>query len=168
MPTPMPKHVEVQFYHVIGAIVVRYGTIDSLVAQICSNLIEDFGGHSSQKEPPRRLSVRLELIGKCFRNKPELAEMTEFMAAVCDSIKNIDVIRHYLVHGLLTEYWPEKEAYQFTKLDPNEDKTSYEQNSITISHDQLADLAQACTEVVRQLSGAGKYLLGAAAARDGQ
>lgn len=168
MKAPMPKHVEMQFYHVIGGIVIRYGFIDSLVAEAARILFEELGGHSSQKHPVRPMSVRLEYIGKCLRNKPELASLTSMGEEMIGSVKNLDGMRQFLIHGMLTEYFPVPGLFQFTKLDPNDSKTGYEQESMAFSQAQLAEMANLCTEVVRGLTWLGKELQAVAAAKKGQ
>jgi hypothetical protein len=155
-PVALPKEVEIELYHVMGGIIIRFGFIDALTADICRILFEDLGGHSSQKKPPRPLSVRLEYIGRCFRNKPELAAMKDDVEILAKAIKEIDFLRNFLVHGCLTGYYGH--TYQFTKLDGREDFSGYDQNSMMLAHDKLAELAQACTHAVRGLTEIGRKL----------
>src|SRR6478752_4807748 len=122
---PMPKHVEIELYHTIGGIVIRYGFIDTLIADLCRILFEDLGGHSSEKKPPRPIGVRLKYIAKCFRNKPELAHWKDGAEDFIELIKTVDGVRNYLIHGCLTQYYPDQKAFRFTKLDRNEDETGY-------------------------------------------
>jgi hypothetical protein len=166
--TPMPENVRIQLYHTLGGIIFSYGFVDSLVATVCRVLFEDLGGHPSQKQAFRPMGVRLRYMEKCFRNKPELAEMTEDALFLVARIRELDDLRNYLVHGCMTEYFPDGEAFQFTKVDMNSDRSGYEQWSKTLTHAQLAEMAQACTYVVRGLTPIGKRLEGLAGARKGQ
>ena len=170
MPTPMPKNVEIEFYHVIGGLVVRYGYIDSLIATVCKNLFEDLGGHSSQKRAPRPMGVRLEYIGKCARNKPELSAQRDRMEAFCDLVSQIDWFRNFVIHGCMTEYFPDPVApsFQFTKLDTRLDGTGYDQVSMTICRSDLVQLAQASGEVVDSIRIVGTELRDMVAAEKGQ
>lgn len=155
---PIPKNVEVEFYHTIGGIVIRYGFIDTLIADMCRIFFEDLGGHSSEKKPPRPISVRLGYLGKCFRNKPEVAHWKEVYEDFHELIEGVDGVRNYLIHGCLTQYFPDRTAFQFTKLDRNADETGYQQNSVTYTKDQLVQFAHACTEIVRNLQMIGRDL----------
>src|SRR5262249_14451257 len=150
----MPKHVEIEFYHVIGGIVIRYGYIDALVGTICQTLFVDLGGHSSQKQAPRPMSKRLEYVLKCFRNKPELGALKTMAENICATIEQVDLHRTYIVHGSMTEYTPHETnpSFQFTKVDPKDTKDGYDQTSITFFREELAHVAQTCTEVVRGLT----------------
>jgi hypothetical protein len=60
---------ERHFITLLGEIIMRWGYIDTLLAQTCNVLFEELGGHSSEKTPPVALGRRLAYVGKCFRNK---------------------------------------------------------------------------------------------------
>jgi hypothetical protein len=153
-PMPMPKHVETIFYHAIGGIVIRYAYIDAIMATLCDVLFTELGGYPGFKEAPQCMSKRLGLMGKCFRNKPELADLKGMAENLRTTIKEIDLHRAYIVHGCMTEYSPNgggPPVFQFTKVDPKESRDGYDQTSITLTQPQLAHIAQACTQVVRGL-----------------
>jgi hypothetical protein len=165
MSTPLPKQVEIEFYYVIGGIVIRYGFIDAFVAAFMKTLFEDLGGHSSQKKAVRPMATRLAYINKCFRNKAELAHLTGDAENITSSIANLDALRAYLIHGWLTEYYPAQSAFQFTKIDPNHDRSGYVLNTAVFTYARLNEMAQLCTDVVRDLEAFGKALDAVSSAR---
>jgi len=159
MSTPLPKPTEIQFYHVVGGIIIRFGYIDALLADMCRILFEHLGGYSSQKRPPTRISERLTFVQKCFSGKPTLVAMAADVEDICKVIKDIDYHRNYIVHGAMTRYSPDpdpyKSTYEFTKVDKRDDNSGYDHFAITLSYRQLVDLAKACEEVVRGLTSVG-------------
>jgi hypothetical protein len=160
MPTPLTREVWTVFYHAIGRVVVKYGFIDALIATTCRVLFEDLGGHSSQKKAPRPMGVRLEYIGKCFRNKPELADLKQMAENICATIQQLDFYRAYLVHGCMTEHFTHDSnpSFEFTKVDTKKDGDGYEQVAITVSLQELAYLAETSTQVINGLTTLGKCL----------
>jgi hypothetical protein len=170
MPTPLTREVWTVFYHAIGRVVVKYGFIDALIANTCKRLFEDLGGHSSQKKAPRPMGVRLEYIGKCFRNKPELADLKQTAENICATIEQIDFYRAYLIHGCMTEHFVHttNPSFQFTKLDPAEGGGGYEEKSITVSLQELSYLAETSTQVIAGLADLGHCLEALVTIRKGQ
>jgi hypothetical protein len=151
MPTPLPTHVEAEFYRVVGAIVIRYGFIDAHVASLCGMLFTDLGGHPSQKRPPRPMGTRLDYLGKCFRNKPQLSHVRQSAETCLTDVKTAETFRQYIVHGCLMEFFPQTTAFQFMKLDQKPDDSGYEPNSIVLTIEQLLQLAQTCANAIRGL-----------------
>jgi hypothetical protein len=154
----MPHLIESALYHAVGRVVTRWGYIDALLATLCSTLFEDLGGHTSAKKPPHPLSKRLEYIGKCFRNKPSIAEYAELMGLVCKTIKDIDTHRAFLVHGCMTEYHSVQQIFTFTKMDTKTDNSGYEQRSMDLSLNDLHQVAEASKQVISALSEMNKHL----------
>lgn len=158
MPLPMPREVEINLYHNIGAIIIRWGVLDALLATSCQILFENLKGHPSHKEPPRALSKRLEFMKKCFNNKPELAFAAQSVSDLCIAIEEIGKHRDYFVHGCLTDYFPEPTAYQFTKMDMKPDKTGYDQWSTKLSKTDLLNIAKSSEQVCVRLGEIGRTL----------
>lgn len=164
----MPDHVLIEFYHVLGGFITRYGFIDALIADMCRIITEDLGGHRSHKEPPQNMSRRRDLIEVYYRDDPGLAGDCEAITDICHTVKAIDYIRHFIVHGCQTEFFPEDQTYQFTKVDRRKDKTGYEQTSIKVTQSQLSDLTHSCEQTVRHLTPIGARLEEYATVRKGQ
>lgn len=170
MPTPLTPKVWTVFYHAIGRVIIKYGFIDTLVANTCHTLFVDLGGHSSQKKAPRPMGVRLAYLGKCFRNKPELFDLKQMAENICATIEQIDFYRAYIVHGCMTEHFPHEQnpGFQFTKLDTKNDGNGYEQNTIVVYLSELSQLAEASTQVISGLTELGKSLGPIVAVRNGK
>jgi len=150
--------VERPFLVSVGEIVIRWGYIDTLLAQTCGVLFEQFGGHSSEKRPPRALGRRLAYIGKCFRNNPTLLPLAALAENIATAARQIAKHRDFLVHGCLTEYIAAVPSFQFTKLDGREDNTGYEQTSTKLTERELIEISEAAFAVLLQLSELGTEL----------
>jgi hypothetical protein len=158
MPTSMPEQVRIEYYHVLGGFVERYGFIDSLVADMCMVLFEHLGGHPDFVSASQRFSKRREFILKCYAQNAELAADEGALKNIFQTVDGVDGYRHYLVHGCRTGFFPETQSYRFSRVDARDDRKGYEQVSITVSHDVLVQVTQAGAEVVKGLIPIGKRL----------
>lgn len=159
MEPPLPKEIEDEFHRVIGGIIIRFGFIDTLISNICHSLFVDLGGHSSQKETPRNMSVRLRYIGKCFRHKPVLHSLRDDMERLCQQVREVDKHRNFIVHGCLTQFFPFRNAFEFTKLDTNADNSGYNFTSAAFTYQELVDIAQTSSVIISGLANVGKCLI---------
>jgi len=154
----MPKHVQVIFYHVLGGFIARYGFIDSLVASMCQILFENMGGHPDFVSAPQRFTKRREFILKCYAVDPRLSPDEPALVNIFKTLDGVDDYRHFIVHGCHTDYFPEKEAHQFTRVDARDDRKGYQQISITVTHRVLTEVTQAGTQIVKGLVPIGDRL----------
>jgi hypothetical protein len=145
----MPKDIATRFYHAVGIIIIQWGYIDATLALICSGLFAEFGGHTAHKVAPRALGRRLDFFYKCFRDKQELAHMAEDVEGICKAIRSVDTYRNFFVHGAMMDYFPEDDAYKFTKLDSKD--VRYDNNSTRLTHVRLTEVAKTANEVVLAL-----------------
>jgi hypothetical protein len=152
MVNDVPWDIQQPLFKVVGAIVIRWGLVDTLIASTCSVLFEKLGGHPTQTEPPRNFRRRLDYIRKCFRHQPKLAHLSAELSSIANAAGEIAGLRDAIMHGALTGYKPHNSnpVFRFTKLDI--DKLTYEQSSMNISSDDLLKLVEAMDNVTARLS----------------
>jgi len=156
----MPREVEIVFYHSIGRLMNRWGYIDSLFSQLCSDLIEELG-HSPKGKVPWGLTDRLSFVLECFETDQRIRTGIDAVKAIVEDVKQVDIHRGYIVHGCMTQYFPEGPKFQFTKLDRTADRRSYEQFSMIIALDDIHQLSDASSDLVTGLSKIAKLVASA-------
>lgn len=153
----MPREVELVFYHSIGRLMNRWGYIDSLFSQLCSDLIKEMG-HIPKGKVPWGLTDRLNFVLECFEADWRIKNGIDAVKVIVEDVKQVDIHRGYIVHGCMTQYFPEGPRFQFTKLDRSADKRSYEQLSMIITLDEIHQLSDASSDLVAGLSQLGKLV----------
>jgi hypothetical protein len=153
----MPQEVEIVFYHSIGRLMNRWGYIDSLFSQICSDLIDGLG-HSPKGKAPWGLTERLNFVLDCFEADRRIKNGIDAVKVIVEDVKQIDVHRGYVVHGCMTQYFPEGPEFQFTKLDRSADRYKYEQYSMIITQQQIHQLSDVSTDLIVGLSEIAKLV----------
>jgi hypothetical protein len=156
MISGFPAAFEKPLYQIVGAIIVRWGLVDTLLTEICSILLVRFGGHPSQKEPPRNFKTRLKFIRKCFGNDPRLGALNSLAISIASDLSEIVKRRDSIIHGAITGYDLDGPVFRFTKL--NSDASKYEQTSSDISAQDLSQIANAIEDTISRLVTLGETL----------
>jgi hypothetical protein len=158
MPVNIDREIAEPFYRVVGAIIIKWGGVDTLITQTCKILFEDLGGHSAYKKPPHDLTTRLQFIQDCIGPNSALLPLKTQAEWICERTREVASHRTYIAHGLLTAYSPEGHVFQFTKVNKRADTTGYDQVSTNLSMAELLQIDEAVEQIMAALVQLGEAL----------
>jgi hypothetical protein len=114
---PIPPVETLELYGPVGEITVLWGMIDHLVhytgfamMRVLGTTPEKVGGW------PIMLGGRLAMIDKLSRNK-DFATVRPTWKRLFRSLRNLQDLRDYLVHGAAARHDPKKDAVLFVRVD---------------------------------------------------
>jgi hypothetical protein len=139
-------------YLAVGAIIIRWGMIDTLITQTCGEIIAIEG--LNRKAPPVSYEARDKFIRDHITAIHSLINLKDAILACLDDIAKIKPTREMLAHGMLTKQGLRR--HRFTKLQRSPKGYVQENQIYTLS--ELEIVAFACEKILRDLVHVGEQL----------
>jgi hypothetical protein len=138
---------------VIGACTIHWAMVEALLDTMVAVCFHRFGGNALEKDIPKMLNRKIDLLRRVFNRRPELADAKDAARVLFDKTKALADQRHLLTHGTPSVFWSDKIEYTWIKVTPKmhmvekhevtfSDAYSLARESLNLAH-ELAPIAQA-------------------------
>ncbi|MFP3944539.1 MAG: hypothetical protein ACLFWF_11635 [Alphaproteobacteria bacterium] len=109
-------------------------------------------GKKQESEIPGKFGRKVRFLNLCFRRIAALSPFADEGTAILDDLCALSDTRHYIIHGVISNYDADTGEITFTKLDLTDKNTMHKASEKKITHDQLVSDATTCAQLTERAS----------------
>ncbi|MCD1634144.1 hypothetical protein K7H91_10190 [Martelella mediterranea] len=152
----VPKEVIPDLYAMVGMVIANWTFVENSLDAWAAIAYHDHGGNKVEPELPRQFSRKVKFLRKCFNRLSSLAPFKEEALSLISKSEGLSEVRHYVAHGVLSDFDQSDESFRFIKIDMTSDK---KQHIIGELHITAVKLLQAGTDLV-EMAAEGQRITG--------
>jgi hypothetical protein len=140
----IPEEIFEPLCSAVGNFALNFAFVDRALDYWIIVIYHDLGGKSVEKEIPRGFDRKLKFLRRCFKQIHALAPFATECLDCLEKAKALSNSRHYVVHGVLSDYIPEGHIFVFVNLNTNPSKTMHKLSKLSISAFKLLKQGNQC------------------------
>ena len=161
-----PNHLA-RLYPSVGAIVLYWGLIDTMVTHIAFLMFKVLKTPDANHKLPVMFGARLEILEANFKKHPEFAHLKDGGVQIIKSIREMQRLRDMLIHGVAASYEAKDDAIVFSRIDrltPGQKRQSkssafsHSFNRMPVRFKTLEEASDRCISINAFLDGLVKHL----------
>jgi hypothetical protein len=133
----------------VGMIVVSWTFVENNLDAWSAIAYHDHGGSTIQAKLPKQLSTKIGFLKKCVAQLSTLSDFAEDLNDYLDRVVAWSETRHYVVHGVLSDYDPSDASFLFIKINTDAAKKQHIVGQLRILGTDLVRAGLELTEMGR-------------------
>ena len=144
----------------VGMIIVSWTFLENTIDAIVAIAFHDHGGDVVSTKLPKQFSTKTAFSKRCCEELQSLSEFKPEILYLVEKAEELARTRHYVAHGVLTEFDPADASFVFLKIDTTADKRQHVIGHMRILGTALVKAGTDVKDLAKQGQSLTQRLLG--------